>query len=116
MKPGRLEVCELGPVRGHEQDGVRPVLVVSSPEFERVPDLVLAVPLTTADRGLRHHVAIEPDSQNGLCRRSFVMCEQPRVLSVGRLRQSLGLVEDEPLSQVLGFVHRFFAQPYGLGR
>ncbi|HYN21742.1 MAG TPA: type II toxin-antitoxin system PemK/MazF family toxin, partial [Thermoanaerobaculia bacterium] len=50
MTPGRGEVwlASLDPVRGHEQAGTRPVLIVSEDLFNRGPaELIIALPVTS---------------------------------------------------------------------
>ena len=43
-----------------------PVVVVSHPRYAAVPGLFIAVPLTTRDRGLEHHIEIPADDHTGL--------------------------------------------------
>ena len=55
MTSGDVLLCDLNPVAGREQGGVRHVVVVSHPRYAAVPGLFIAVPLTTRHRGLEHH-------------------------------------------------------------
>ncbi len=90
---GGLYVADLGDGVGREQRGIRPVLSVSDEAFT-APGLLFAVPLTTIDRRLPHHVAIPADQVTGLQRASFAMTEQTKALSVGRL------VKPKPIGQI----------------
>lgn len=102
MKPRRGDVwlAELDPVRGREQGGTRPVLVVSTDLVNDGPsDLVFILPLTTRDRNVRSHVPVVPP-EGGLTRLSFVLCEQLRVLSQERLRRRYGPVDSSTLAAV----------------
>lgn len=83
---------------GHEQGGVRPVVVVGSDLHCSLPiGVVFVASMTTRDRGLRHHVPVfSPDS--GLRQTSYVLTEKQVTLSVERFTQSrpIGeLVESE---------------------
>jgi mRNA interferase MazF len=85
---GEVWLCELDPVRGHEQAGRRPALVVSPDRFNQGPaGLVIVVPLTTRDRRVPLHVAIDPP-EGGLRGRSFALCEMVRSIAIERLVQA----------------------------
>jgi mRNA interferase MazF len=78
-------LADLAPPRGREQSSERPVLIVSANLFNQGRGgLVVAVPLTTRDRGLPIHVEVRPPD-GGLRDISFAMCEQVRSLAVERL-------------------------------
>lgn len=89
---GEIWRVDLNPVRGHEQAGVRPALVVSQDAFNRGPaDLVVVLPLTTRWRQVPLHVEINPP-EGGLRQRSFVKCEDIRSVAEERLIERLGNV------------------------
>ncbi len=88
----RAEVwtVDFDPVRGHEQRRQRPALVVSADAFNAgAAGLVVVCPITTRERGVRFHVAVDPP-EAGLRARSFVLCDQIRTVSVARLTARLG--------------------------
>jgi mRNA interferase MazF len=93
VRRGEVWFADLDPVRGHEQAGRRPVLVVSSERFNASrAGLVLVVPLTRTDRGIPSHVAIDPPD-GGIRERSFAMCEAIRSIAKERLAdRPLGIV------------------------
>ena len=87
------------PAVGREQSGRRPVLIVSNERFHTaVTTLVIAVPVTTKDRGWPNHV--ELDSGAGMKQRSFAMTEQVRTISRQRLTKKIGVVERSVLRNV----------------
>ena len=102
IRRGEVWLAELGPTRGREQAGERPVLVVSTDAFNQGrARLVVAVPFTTRDRGLPIHVEVRPPA-GGLREISFAMCEQVRSLSVERLGpQPFGRVPAAVLDSVV---------------
>lgn len=58
---GEIWLADLNPIRGHEQTGRRPVLIVSTDAFNHGPaDLVFVLPLTRTDRGIPIHVPVNP--------------------------------------------------------
>jgi mRNA interferase MazF len=97
---GEVWIVDLDPVAGHEQAGRRPALVVSSDDFNAIRiGLVIVVPVTTAKRGVRLHVAIEPPD-GGLRKLSFAMAEQVRCVSIKRFRGHVGRVSKSKLDEV----------------
>jgi mRNA interferase MazF len=101
---GQVWLAGLHPVEhvvGHEQAGFRPVLVVSSDQFNAMPsELVMVVPLTTSDRQLVHHIRIEPPERGLLQKTSFALCDQLVTVSTRRLQRPLRMVEDQTLVAV----------------
>lgn len=85
-------MADLNPTQGHEQAGVRPILVLSTDRFNMGPaGLVYGLPLTHTDRGLSIHVRVDPP-EGGVDAPSFVLCEGLRSLAKTRLRSKRGSV------------------------
>ena len=100
--PSRGEVwtVNLNPVRGHEQAGYRPCLVISVDIFNHGPaGLVVIIPITTKEKGIPFHVAISPP-EGGVSKKSFIKCEDIRSVSTERLSKCLGTVSLETLKAV----------------
>ena len=97
---GEIWIADLDPTRGREQAGKRPVLVVSADAFNTSPaDLVVVVPITSKNKGIRSHLPIEPKPA-GLRLKSFVISEQPRTVSKDRLTRRAGTVAPSTLAEV----------------
>ena len=109
MTSGDVVLCDLNPVAGREQGGIRPVVVVSHHRYAVIPGLFLAVPLTTRDRGLDHHVEIPADDQTGLKQVSYAMTEQIRAMSDLRAGRRLGQVSGSTLALISRYLHLFIA-------
>jgi mRNA interferase MazF len=76
------------------------VLVVSiNPMNHSTAELVIAVPLTTTDRGNELHVRLDPP-EGGLTKVSFALPEMVRVLSTRRLGRRLGFVSADSVEAV----------------
>jgi len=89
---GEVWTVNLNPVRGHEQAGYRPGLVVSVDIFNHGPaGLVVIVPITTKEKGIPFHVRINPP-EGGVSEKSFIKCEDIRSVSTERLSKCLGMV------------------------
>jgi mRNA interferase MazF len=92
VRPARGEVwlASLNPTRGHEQAGVRPVVVVSEDTFNHGPaGLVVIVPMTTTWRGILLHILVNPP-EGGLRRQRVIKCEDIRSISLERLIEQWG--------------------------
>ena len=94
MKPKRGEIwlVDLNPVRGHEQAGIRPGLILSEDIFNSGPaGLVVVLPITTKNKNIPLHVVISPP-EGGVKETSYIKCEDIRSVSIERLVSKWGTV------------------------
>jgi mRNA interferase MazF len=97
---GDIWTVDLEPVRGHEQAGRRPALVVSVDLFNHGPaDLVVVLPLTSKAKGIPLHVSIAPP-EGGVKAISYVKCEDIRSVAKQRLAKFWGRVSSETMHEV----------------
>jgi mRNA interferase MazF len=91
--------AQLDPVRGSEQAGERPVLVVSREVLNKALPVVCVLPLTSRRAGRRVYSSevLLPAGQAGLPSDSIAMAHQIRVVSKERLISSYGWLQDEDL-------------------
>lgn len=93
-------LADLNPVRGHEQAGRRPVLVVSVDAFNQSrADIVVVIPITSTLRPIPFHVVVQPP-EGGLTNPSALLCEAVRSISKDRLVTRWGTVSPATMSQV----------------
>lgn len=91
---GEIWLADLDPARGHEQAGKRPCLVFSVDRFNQSrAGLVVAIPLTTKNKGIPLHIPIEPP-EGGLKECSFIKCEDIRSIATERLLMCFGRVSE----------------------
>ena len=103
MKRGDIYLVSLNPAQGREQQGYRPVLIVSPSQFNAATKLPVVLPITNGGgfaRRIGFAVAISGIETTGLVR-----CDQPRVLDIaergGRKVDTLpGALLDEVLAKV----------------
>jgi mRNA interferase MazF len=107
LTSGDVLLCDLNPVAGREQGGIRPVVVVSHRRYSVIPGLFLAVPLTTRNRDLDHHKEVPADDDTGLKQASYAMTEQIRAMSDQRAGRQLGRVRSETLTAISRYLHLF---------
>ena len=103
MKRGDIYLVSLDPTHGHEQQGTRPVLVVSPLEFNRLTQLPVVVPITSG--GDFSRVAGFAVSLSGAGTRTagVIRCDQPRTLDLkARNGKRLESVPQKIMDEVLG--------------
>lgn len=94
VQRGEIYLADLKPTIGSEQDGVRPVLIVSRDAINKYSPVVIIVPLTDASNKTRvypTHVKFNAGI-GGLLLDSIAVCEQIRTISKTRLTKRYGKV------------------------
>ncbi len=107
---GDVVLCDLNPVIGTEQAGIRPVVVLQIDRANAVSPHTIIAPFTSKIRRalLPSHVFV-PAGVGGLSQDSVVLCEQIRVIDKSRIIRVLGHLDDiymeelaKALSTILG--------------
>ncbi|NHN54631.1 type II toxin-antitoxin system PemK/MazF family toxin [Calidifontibacter sp. DB0510] len=111
LRRGSVIWVELDPVRGREQTGRRPALVVASDLYLAQADtLAIVIPGTTTDRGWPNHVPLRgPDLT--LSVPTFAMTEQPRTVARDRIVGTAGQVDVATMRDVDLWLRDFLALP-----
>ena len=97
---GEIRWADLDPVRGREQAGARPVLVLSHDVFNERSGTIIAVALTSQPQRAGFPLSLELDVR-GLPKKSWVKISQIRTLSVERIGARLARAMPEVLDQVV---------------
>lgn len=106
-RAGEVWDAPLDPVRGHEQGGFRPVIVISADWYNETPHgLCIVVPLSRSHKGVRAHLPID-QAEAGLQATSYALGEQVRAISATRLRRRRGSVSRETLMALREIVRMF---------
>ena len=87
-------------MRGHEQAGRRPVLILSHDVFNDRSGTVIALALTTQEPRAGFPLTLESKAP-GLAKRSWIKISQIRTLSVGRLGARIARASEEELARAL---------------
>jgi mRNA-degrading endonuclease toxin of MazEF toxin-antitoxin module len=83
MERGDIYLVSLDPTRGHEQQGRRPVLVVSPDAFNQLTRVPIVVPITTGGSFARTAGFAVSLTGAGIRTTGVVRCDQPRSLDLG---------------------------------
>jgi len=97
---GEIRWADLNPVRGKEQAGLRPVLILSHDVFNERSGTVIAVALTSQPQRAGFPLTLELQSRR-LPKKSWVKISQIRTLAAERIGQRLGKASPEELAQVI---------------
>jgi mRNA interferase MazF len=97
---GEIRWADLNPVRGREQSGQRPVLILSQDVFNDRSGTVIAVALTSQPQRAGFPLTLELQAR-GLPKKSWVKISQIRTLAVERIGKVIGRASPEELAQVL---------------
>ena len=97
---GEIYWADLNPTKGHEQAGVRPVLIISDDIFNERSGTVIAFAITSQKPKAGFPLTFELSDSN-LPKRSWAKISQIRTLSVSRLSKKLGKATPEELIRLV---------------
>ena len=105
MKRGEIWLVTLDPTLGHEQQGRRPVLIVSPEAFNRATGVPVVVPITRGGSFARSAGFAVSLAGAGTQTTGVIRCDQPRALDLsarkGRNLESVpAAVMDEVLARL----------------
>lgn len=97
---GEVRWADLNHVRGREQAGDRPVLILSHDVFNERSGTVIAVAMTSQEPRAGFPLTLESKA-TGFTKRSWIKISQIRTLSVDRIGRRLARASEEELARVL---------------
>lgn len=106
----RGDIClvNLDPTQGHEQQGIRPVLIISPKAFNQVTGLPIVLPITTGGNFARTKgFAVALDNQTKT--QGIIRADQPRAIDVSAraarfLEKAPQKVVDNVLAKIATFL------------
>jgi mRNA interferase MazF len=97
---GDIRWADLNPVRGSEQGGLRPVLIISQDVFNARSGTVIAIAITSQPQRAGFPLTLELTSP-ALPKKSWVKISQIRTLAVERIGKKLAEASPEELARVV---------------
>jgi mRNA interferase MazF len=97
---GEIRWADLNPTRGHEQAGLRPVLIISHDVFNERSGTVIAMALTSQPQAAGFPLTLELAGLD-LPKPSWVKISQIRTLAVERIGRRIGRATPEQLAHVV---------------
>lgn len=100
MKQGEIWYANLNPIKGQEQAGVRPVVVISGNLLNTHLNIVICCPLTTKIKNYKGNVVLKPSSKNKLKQSSEILTFHVRSISKERLTKKIGEITTEEIRTI----------------
>ena len=109
MERGDIYLVSLDPTAGHEQQGKRPVLVISPGRFNRLTGVPVVLSITSGGSFARTAGFAVPLMGAGTRMTGVVRCDQPRALDLrARAGKKLETVPEHIIDEVLSKVGPLF--------
>src|SRR5437879_638368 len=109
MQRGDIYLVSLDPTVGHEQQGKRPVLVISPGKFNRLTGVPVVLPITTAGSFARTAGFAVSLMGAGTQTTGVVRCDQPRALDLrARGGKKIEAVPEHIIDEILSKVAPLF--------
>lgn len=100
MKQKDIYWANLAPAKGHEQDGKRPVVILSGNALNDKMGLFIVCPLSSKIKQYPGCVPLKKDKSNNLSGDSEILTFQIRTISKNRLGKKIGKITDGQLALV----------------
>ena len=110
MERGDIYFVLLDPTAGHEQQGQRPVVVLTTGEFNALTGVPVVLPITGGGGFARMRGFAVSLSGTGLATQGIIRCDQPRAIDLRarKARRSRERVPDPVMNDVLARVVTLF--------
>lgn len=105
---GEIRWADLSSARGHEQTGVRPVLVLSHDIFNERSGTVIVIAITSQSQQAGFPLTLALKTGD-LPKRSWAKISQIRTLSTDRMGKLIGRLSQEELHQVIEGLNEIIA-------
>ena len=100
IKRGQIYYADLSPVKGSEQGGHRPVLIIQNDVGNKFAPTVIIAVITSRHTKAKLPTHIWLNAECGLPKESMVECEQVRTIDKSRLKSFMGAVSDEVMNEI----------------
>ena len=98
-------MADLEPVKGREQGGRRPVVIISGNTMNEHYDVRIICPLSSQIKNFTGCVLLKKDKLNRLSKDSEVLTFQLRTISKGKLIKKVGVITSEQLRNIHLFLN-----------
>lgn len=100
MQQNEIWYADLNPTKGSEQQGYRPVVIISGNLMNEYLNIVICCPLTTKIKNYKGNVVLQPDTINKLKSPSEILTAHIRSISKDRLVRKIGKIKNEDLVEI----------------
>ena len=100
MKQRDIWLADLNPVKGSEQRGIRPVVIISGNAMNDNLNIAIICPLSSKIKQYAGSIVLQKDEQNGLSDDSEIITFQVRTIAQERLIKKLGQISEKELVNI----------------
>lgn len=100
MKQRDIWLADLNPVKGSEQRGIRPVVIISGNAMNDNLNIAIICPLSSKIKQYAGCIVLQKDEQNGLSDDSEIITFQVRTIAQERLIKKLGQISEKELVNI----------------
>ena len=106
MRKGEIYLVEIPSNSGHEQSGLRPVIVMSEVNAR----VISVIPFTSNFSALKYSYTIEvrSSSLNKLRKDSVALVFQLRAIDIRKLKSKLGDLEEDTMREINDLIKKLF--------
>lgn len=109
MKRGDIYIVSLNPTAGREQQGKRPVVIVSNTTFNKVTNTPVVLPITSGGNFARMEGFAVSLMEAGTQTTGVVRCDQPRALDLkARQAKRLETLPDPIVEEIMARLSAIF--------
>ena len=105
MKQKEIWNVYFDPVKGREQAGNRPAVIISGNTLNKNLDTVWVCPITTSIHNFEGNPQLVPNKTNGLRKESEVLVFHLRSISKERFKKKVGVISEENLKTIITTVN-----------
>ncbi|MDB5089530.1 MAG: transcriptional modulator of MazE/toxin, MazF [Mucilaginibacter sp.] len=102
-KQYEIWIADLNPSTGSEPGKIRPVVIIQSDLLNKTGhSSTIACSISSQHKeGVSFiRIAVEPTNDNGLLKKSYILCDQVRAIDLQRLKGRLGTLNQEAINQL----------------
>lgn len=100
IKRGQIYYADLSPVKGSEQSGYRPILIIQNDIGNKYAPTVIIAVITSRHTKANLPTHVWLNAECGLPKESMVECEQVRTIDKSRLKDFVGAVSQEVMQEI----------------
>ncbi len=104
MKQQEIWYADLNPIKGRDQNGVRPVVIVSGNNLNDHSDLKIVCPVTSQLKKYPGSLFLEKNDVNKLSKDSEVLVFQIRTIDETRLIKKIGSITKAQMKSLLVYL------------
>ena len=99
IKRGDIYFADLNPIRGSEQGGIRPVLVIQNDKGNKHSPTIIIAPVTSSLEKVKLPTHVEIFGE-GLSKNSIVLLEQIRTIDKCRITDHIGRLDNKTMKHI----------------